>query len=489
MEHTPTPEQTAIYDFAQNDNRNLIVEALAGSAKTTVLVGIANLLKSTPMLALAFNVRIKKELEDRLPSNCDCLTLNSLGHRAWGSFIGSRAKVDRKKSYNILTECIKARPESEQKILWDEFAETLKVIGQAKTAGYVPVGAVSVGKTLITEDEFFSTRETILEDESEEIINEVLIESIRQSYTGNIDFDDQIYMAACFPVSFPRYPLVLLDEAQDMSPINHKMIEKLNPKRLIAVGDSAQAIYGFRGATSDSMDRLKKKYDMESLPLTISFRCPRSVVKEAHSRCPEMRWPEWASDGEVSLVKEWTASDLPDNAVILCRNNAPLYGIAIKLFQDGRRAEIVGNNISSGLLKVMKSLGKSDISSDLALAALDDWKEAAMKKSRNHSGVYDRYHCMRVFLENADTLHGAIMYMEKIFSQDSSIKLMTGHKSKGLEFPHVYIMDRDLILTEKHQEERNLLYVMQTRATETLTYCTSERYQTDIPEIEKEAVA
>jgi hypothetical protein len=65
----------------------------------------------------------------------------------------------------------------------------------------------------------------------------VLTDSIRLAYEGQIDFDDQIYMPTLFGGTFPRFPLVMVDEAQDLSPLNHAMLEKLVTSRLIAVGD------------------------------------------------------------------------------------------------------------------------------------------------------------------------------------------------------------------------------------------------------------
>jgi len=62
------------------------------------------------------------------------------------------------------------------------------------------------------------------------------------------------------------------------------------------------------------------------------------------------------------------------------------------------------------------------------------------------------------------------------------IKMMTGHKSKGLEFPAVFILDRHLLRIlddgegSSKNQDRNLLYVMQTRAQKVLTYITTERF-------------
>jgi len=53
---------------------------------------------------------------------------------------------------------------------------------------------------------------------------------------------------------------------------------------------------------------------------------------------------------------------------------------------------------------------------------------------------------------------------------------MTGHRSKGLEFPHVYFLDEHLINPERDPQANNLRYVIATRAQETLTYIKSDDY-------------
>jgi ATP-dependent exoDNAse (exonuclease V) beta subunit len=84
---------------------------------------------------------------------------------------------------------------------------------------------------------------------------------------------------------------------------------------------------------------------------------------------------------------------------------------------------------------------------------------------------------MRIFASAAQDLGGALAYAEHIFNSSGPVKLMTAHKSKGLEFDHVFILDRDLIRTDKHQQEKNLLYVAQSRAKRTLTYITTEGFE------------
>ena len=68
---TPTEEQLSILEFVKSSDENLILQALAGAAKTTTLVMIAETLKKQMVLCLAFNKKIAVEMEERLPGNCN----------------------------------------------------------------------------------------------------------------------------------------------------------------------------------------------------------------------------------------------------------------------------------------------------------------------------------------------------------------------------------------------------------------------------------
>lgn len=472
---TPTEEQLAITAAARETTDNLLVSALAGAAKTSTLVLVAGELRKQALLCLAFNKRIATEMKERLPDNCEAMTLNSLGHRVWASTVGRGLRVNTRKNYEILTELIGQLSEAERSEAYELFAETLRAIAGGKTAGYIPTGKFPNCKRLMDDDEFYAW----LEDEPTplqwDLIRRASFISISEGVKGNIDFDDQVFLPTVFPSVFPQYPVVLIDEAQDLSALNHAMLRKLARKRLIAVGDPCQAIYGFRGAHEDSMSLLEQTFSMRSFPLTMSFRCPQSVVVEAQWRAPAMRYPEWAKPGEVRTWTTWHASDLPQSAVILCRNNAPLFRMGINLLRAGRAPEIVGNDIGKMLIKQMKKLGKDRLPRAELLEAIDAWLQERLRKTRSPGSVRDQAECMRIFADHADDLAGAIAYAEHLFATSGPVKLMTVHKSKGLEFEDVFLLDRDLIRIDRPQED-NLLYVAQTRAKSTLTYITTDGF-------------
>ena len=477
--HKPTEEQSSIIKFGSGSNANGIVEARAGAAKTTTLEMLAHELSQTSMLYLAFNKSVQTEAKERLPSNCEALTLHSLGFRAWQQMVPGRCNPDFKKKSANLREVMNELDaidleEFEDGGYWDSCSDG---IAFAKQCGWVPeAGNFKSAKPLCTDFEFFQERLEFKPTKLEEqVITLAMIISIRQALKGIIDFDDMLYMPAIWPAPFPNYPLVMIDEAQDLSLIQHRMLEKLVKKRIIAVGDPCQAIYGFRGAHQDSMERLAKIFDMEKHYLTTSFRCPVSVVELAQRRAPDMTYPEWAAAGEIRRPGGWDASMIPDGAAIICRNNAPLIRIAFKLLADGRYPELANGDILIQLSKVMKRLGKKAVRREQALTNLDQWRAREIAKTRYPSKIVDQYECMRVFIERTETLGEAVQEMENMKARKGRIHLTTGHKAKGAEWDEVFFLDEELV-DMMDEQDFNLWYVIVTRAKRTLTFVHSDTY-------------
>jgi superfamily I DNA/RNA helicase len=92
-----------------------------------------------------------------------------------------------------------------------------------------------------------------------------------------------LYMPVMLGVSFDHYNYIFVDEAQDTNDIQLDILDRLRaPKsRFVAVGDPHQAIYGFRGANADSMSRIARRFSCDTYPLSVSYRCPKAVVREA----------------------------------------------------------------------------------------------------------------------------------------------------------------------------------------------------------------
>jgi superfamily I DNA/RNA helicase len=472
-----TEEQTQIIDFAIETRENILISALAGAAKTSTLQFLCKYLPMRPTLSIAFNKRIADEMAKRLPGHVAARTLNSVGHTAWQKVAMKRLIVNKDKSYDFLKAHIGELPKHMRNGASEMFAETLGAIRQAKILGYVPRGIGREG--LIDSDTFWSN----IDDEvSRDTVDAVIRQSIKAAYEGVIDFDDQVYMSTLFGGVFDKYPDIMVDEVQDLNRINHAMLELIVSDRLMAVGDPWQSIYAFRGALVNSMRRLREKFDMTEMTLSVSFRCPQAVVRKAQRHVPHMKWAEGAIEGSVRAMEKWRETDIVDGSAIICRNNAPLFSLALKLLKQGRGVRCVGTDLGPSLVRQLKRLGDESTPRDVLLQLINEWEEAQIEKGKEPDPTTDKADCFRIFAKWGATLGEAAIYAETLFKQQGSIHLLSGHKAKGLEWDTVYHLDpwrcpsKWAVRDEDKEQEKNVEYVITTRAKKELILVTLEGF-------------
>lgn len=458
MNHTD--EQVAILDAAKGQG-NLMLNALAGCGKTSTLEAIDKITKEKPALYLVFNKRNADDAVDRMLSTTTVRTFNALGHRIWADSITSRPKLETKKTYLIFKSLADEVKGDAARAIWDAYDEVRRGVEMAKALGYVPDGVYPNATRLISQTALHSHLDEEPDDLVSDLLDAVLKTSIKQSYEGTIDYNDQIYMSALFGGTYPRYPLILVDEYQDLSPVNHEMIRRLvGNRRLIGVGDPNQNIYGFRGAKRSGMAEAVVAYSMREMDLSISFRCPEAIVRNAWWHVPKFKWSK--TGGRVDILPSLNASDIPPDSVFICRNNAPIFSFALRLIGSGHSVRIVGSDIGPRLIKTMEKLGDSSMNQAGVLDAINEW--LALKLTKESKTAVDTAECMRVFARTGNTLGQAIAYAQHLFAQHGTIQLMTGHKSKGLEFPLVYHLDQHII--GDGPQDKNLRYVIQTRSSD-----------------------
>lgn len=459
MTHAPTPEQFTILDNARGSTRNLVLNAYAGCGKTSTLEMLEPKVPQKPILYLVFNKRNALEAEKRMSSTTTVRTFNSLGHRIWAQHTGKTIRLNKDKTRDILRAIINETPKAHQAPLWESWSLIADSVRRAKVFGYIPDGAYTHAERLITSRHFLHSLDEVPDDLSAEVIDEVLRRSIAASYQGHIDYDDQIYMPALFGGNYPKFPLVLVDEAQDLSPVNHLMVDKLvQDRRLIIVGDPAQSIYAFRGAVEGGMDTLATKFSMFPLDLSVSFRCPRAIVEAARWRVPGFQWVK--EGGHVEVLDKLDPDTVDDGATVLCRNNAPLFSMAMGMLGAGHGVSVAGLDIGARLLTTMRKLGDESLTRAQTEIAIDQW--LAEKTARSSKTADDMAACMLVFVRRTQTLGTAIAYVEHLLKQNGRIQFLTGHKSKGLEFDIVYHLNP--YLCRDDEQDRNLRYVIQTRS-------------------------
>jgi hypothetical protein len=460
----PTDEQLAGLDAVTGTGDNLLFNALAGTGKTSMIEMIVEVLPPNEQpLYVAFNKAIVDEAKDKLPTYCEIRTLNSLGHRAWGQAIGKKVFIDTKnpKTPGIVREiCNGFKSKDDRDEAWDNYYDIIQAIGMSKHLGYIPERSYPDAKRLCDRNVVQTRIESKLSDFCWEIIDSAILTSIKLAYGGFIDFDDQVYMSALFGGSFQGYPIVLVDEDQDLSPVNFEMLRKLVQDRLVGVGDRWQSIYAFRGAETHGVDKLKSMFNMKEMPLSISFRCPENVVKAVHWHVPHMKW--FKGGGYYKVLTELDASKIAEGAAIICRNNAPLFAAAFHLLSAKRSVSVVGSDVGPKIIKLLKKIGKDDDKSDALIEKIEEWRLEKLRFANNVATINDTAECMKIFATWGKTLWHAIKYADYILHQQGSITLTTGHKSKGREWDTVYHLDP--FLCREDDQDRNLKYVITTRA-------------------------
>ncbi len=503
---------------------NAVVQAVAGSGKTTTIVAAANLIPAKiKAIFLAFNKDIAVELGARLPRHVTAKTLNALGWAICKDYaIAEGHTVD----YNSFTDgnkvwkhirSILSRAEQH------DYGKDIKwLVGMAKSYGIVPAELEGNGyesaNGLRDEDEtwdaiashFGKYFDPASKPTLYRLFREVLTSSLKQ--IDVIDFDDMKYLPVVVRTEngnrlpCKKFAAVIIDEVQDVSPVDLALVQMVAMPNAIflGVGDSRQAIYGFRGADSESIEKFKAATNGVELPLSISYRCATSIVQHAREVYPTIEAADGAPEGEVVELGNYTHSEFSarNGDMILCRNNAPLISFAFKLIRRRVPTFVKGRDIGKGIISLVESL-KADSVRDLN-SKLNVWyaqqseilRENDPDDEDGQQRLADRFETLMVFIgENSDdsiaSLVSDIEIVCSVKGNDKSDKstmkgkvvLSTIHKSKGLEADTVFFLDYDLMYrmsgpvgTWSHDQEKNLDYVARTRAKNRLAYITTKGF-------------
>lgn len=469
--------QQAIFEAGESTTDNLLVQAVAGSGKSTTLRELTKYL-SGDSVVLAFNKAIQLDMQDALireGSTSQAKTFNGLGHGiVCRNQRGARIELD----------------------LMRNIAKSLCDPGEMKEHGFALQRAVGLAKNNamgveapINSDDFKAIFENYdLNIDSTQVLYwankgvEAFNRSVQDS--SKISFDDQLWLPIARGWSFPRVDNLLVDEFQDLTPIQHLMIDRFSNagSRLVGVGDRHQAIYGFRGALSDSMDVAKDRFWMKELPLSITYRCPEAVVREASRFCRELQAREGAPEGRIRCKlsdEDEHDPDLFTDALVMCRNNAPLFKAILRHVRAKSPCKVLTNFLDSfkGFINGFRTEKTIDLR-----RKLDNWyeTESANAKAKRHFGrlesLTDKYETACLLSDEFSTTKEIIGLLERLALGTSGPIFATIHKAKGLEHDHAYLLRPDLIPAryatseEQLRQEDNLLYVAITRAKSSFTY-------------------
>lgn len=467
----PTAEQRAILR-AVKTGRNVVIQAGAGAGKTSTLELIADA-HHKPILVIVFNKTAQLDVASRMPGHVEARTFDSLGfagapkgmvdkfraqHDApWGSPLAPVRKLTEIGAYlHLDTDPIEVDIEITAVI-------DGKTVTRIEKGALTPARAASVA--LRTVERWCTTADPEIgvqhvREESPQVAAAILPVA-RKVWDDILSPKGRIRVTNSHltkmwaltqpdltqPGAGPRKPpaMILVDEAQDTAPVVEAVL-MAQTVQTVAVGDSAQAIYGWRGA-QDFLAHIDVPDDMR-LPLTQSWRFGPEIAGVGNAFLDRLHNP-FLIEGAGKPGRVLTPDTMHRPDAVLCRTNA------------GVLAEIQDLLASQARVAVPKGV-KTDL--DL-LAKTVRWLQGGPTPSRVHDdlggfgtwdevvkaigqGEADPKVDRIVDLVTSLTVDGLEQLIDEIREiGDPGIRseregwtvVTTAHKAKGLQWPRVRI--------------------------------------------------
>jgi DNA helicase-2/ATP-dependent DNA helicase PcrA len=329
---------------------------------------------------------------------------------------------------------------------------------------------------------------------------------------GVVDFDDLLDLnlrAIESDVAFRslvhwRFRHFFVDEAQDLNPLQHAMLEAWRGGRpdICLVGDPRQAIYGWNGADHTTMTEVERIYPgVTVVSLATNYRCSPQVVSAGAAalgasgqrddttsnrpdgvplRIEEYPTAEAEALGIGGLVRAALHQHSPSGIAILARTNDQLVPIEQALSAAG--------------IATQRAVGRSPLELTLAAAYRTTSREAlalwADEQFTHHDPIRRRVaEEVDRFLTSQEA-GGFRSWVESrapfddldIEAVDGAVSLLTFHGAKGREWPFVVVAGAEdgliphssALSAAQRAEEARLLYVAITRAVDRLTITRAE---------------
>lgn len=484
----PSKYQQDIFDFIQHGNGNSVINALAGSGKTSTIVNAVKLIPSTcNALFIAFNKEIVKELEKKLAGvkNVQVKTLHSLGLLMIRRNLGTNIEIDEYKYRTFIKKNIKQLSSA-------DFDKMTTKLMQQYTDNVIQLCDLGRYNLAQCEKDLLqvSARHDIpiIDDECNAVLN---VMKWGRENTTSIDFTDMVwlpYELTLNPIGL-QYDYIFIDECQDLNAAQRELFLRCFRRgtRFIAVGDKKQAIYSFAGADAESFAKLQNLPNTTTLPLPISYRCPKKVVNLANQFVDTMECREGAPDGEI--VHNVSIKDIHDEDMVLCRTKMPLIKLYMRYLRMGVKSYVRGQDIGLNLLRMVDkteqivlnvSLQKDGVFARLYDDLFEERNRLMIKRgmdledatlSNQIMNKYDSIKALEILAEGLTSARDLHDRIENVFAESADgVCLSTIHKAKGLEANNVYILCKTLMPSRlatqdwEKEQEQNLMYVAYTRA-------------------------
>jgi len=312
----------------------LMIVAGAGSGKTKVLTTrVAHLMAAYQVdafniLALTFTNKAAKEMKERVEK---ILGNNEARNLYIGTFHSVFARILRAEAHRIgFPNSFTIYDTDDAKSVVKTVVNELNLDDKHYKPNIVYNRISSAKNALIGPAEYAADYYLQQEDLRS---NRPAISQIYDAYckrcfkNGAMDFDDLLLkfyeLLKNFPESLSKYQhkfkYILIDEYQDTNPAQYEIIKLLGAmhENVCVVGDDAQSIYSFRGATIQNILQFQKDYeDVTIVKLEQNYRSTQSilnvaneVIKNNKGQIPKALWTENVEGEKIRLARTMTDND------------------------------------------------------------------------------------------------------------------------------------------------------------------------------------
>lgn len=466
----PTQEQENILS-AFPKRKSFKISAFAGSGKTSTLNLIGKANPNTKCLYLAFNRAIANEAKTKFPSNVKCQTFHALAYHSVPKHI---------------TQKINAQRYMPSDIAKDFRLQPIDLPMSSKKGKTTTCNGWDQAIILNRAVDCFSRS-----SDKELKVNHVLEalpkwvdKQLAYSFARDLTPAAEKLWQMCIdnktdikisPDIFLKYwslndpvinaDTIFMDEAQDSDPIMLSILRRQNAQ-IVLVGDKFQQIYGFRGATN-AMQSIK----IPEFHLTKSFRFGQAIADTANLVLKNIFGEKKAIVGNEKIQSKVGPCELPD--AFLARKNSTAFEFAMELVANGRKPkiEVDAYSILKLLEDAQKLMAGKPVAKNSEFYGFNSWSEVEMYIELNEKADFAPF--VRMLQKNAPDMLKHIL--ENLANpQEFDCTIMTAHKSKGLEFSKVCLLDdfnysipKPNSFEEKElidPDEARLIYVASTRA-------------------------
>ncbi|REK84673.1 ATP-dependent helicase [Streptomyces inhibens] len=427
----PTDEQAAAADhFHAGDH--LALQAGAGTGKTTTLALLAHNTKRLGRY-IAYNKAIARDAATRFPNTVTCKTAHALAFAAIGHHYARRLNAPRRPAWQTgqdlgITKYVRIgeRDLSPKTLSY----ATLRTVTRFCHSADPTINHHHVPRLRGLEDQ-------TLHRQLAQLITPFAHKAwgdLQHPDDGKVRFDHDHYLKI-WSLTNPKIDadFLLLDEAQDTNPVVEQVFNnQRSHAQLVMVGDSAQAIYQWRGAKD-----VMTGFNGTALALSKSFRFGPCLADEAN------RWLAIADapirlQGSAHVPTELGPVTQPD--VVLCRTNVGAITEVIQLLDAGYRVALVGGEESlRALALAARDLKEGRRTSHPELVLFTSWGDLQDYACHDPAG-----RDLQPLVDLVDK-HGtgAILAAVNQLTDENQaqVTVSTAHKAKGREWPTVRIAD------------------------------------------------